>query len=155
MIDSVLVVCEGNICRSPMAAALLAREIAPVLVRSAGTKALVGHRADPVAVELMAARGVDIRGHRATQLESWLATKSDLILAMDAEQKRFIERRIPSLHGRVFRLGDVMQDESATLDGFDVPDPYRRGRDAFMESLKHIDEGVSMWARRVEAMRGR
>jgi protein-tyrosine phosphatase len=138
-----------------MAAALLARAIEPVTVRSAGTNALVGHGADPIAVDLMAERGIDIRGHRATKLESWMATKSNLILVMDAGQQRLIEQRIPSLHGRVYRLGDAVRGTSKPLDGFNVPDPYRRGRDVFVDSLKYIDEGVSLWTRRILRMRAR
>jgi protein-tyrosine phosphatase len=60
MIDTILIVCEGNICRSPMAGGLLAHELPRARITSAGLGALVGRKADPIAIELMAERGIDI-----------------------------------------------------------------------------------------------
>ncbi|MFL5359908.1 MAG: low molecular weight phosphotyrosine protein phosphatase, partial [Myxococcales bacterium] len=72
MFDRVLMVCTGNICRSPMAQVLLADALKKrgidVAVESAGLGALVGHPADPIAVKLMQARGLDLSGHRGRQL---------------------------------------------------------------------------------------
>ncbi len=60
-------VCTGNICRSPMAEGLLRHRLAadsPTKVASAGVGALISHPADPIAVDLMSARGIDISAHR-------------------------------------------------------------------------------------------
>lgn len=79
-------VCVGNICRSPMAEALVAHRLAGmpgVATASAGISALVGRPADGLAQELMAARGLDLSGHRARQLTPELATSFDLILVME------------------------------------------------------------------------
>jgi protein-tyrosine phosphatase len=132
-----------------MAAALLSRAIQRVSVHSAGTNALIGHAADSIAVDLMAERGVDIRSHRARQFEQWMATKADLVLVMDHVQKRFIERRVPSALGRVYRLGEVAGHQRGSHDGFDVPDPYRESREVFADCLKTIEAGVSLWAQRI------
>jgi protein-tyrosine phosphatase len=132
-----------------MAAALLAREFPSVSVHSAGTNALIGHAADSIAVELMAERGVDIRNHRARQFEQWMATQADLVLVMDHVQKRFIERRVPSSLGRVYRLGEAAGVQWGSRGGFDVPDPYRLSREMFAECLKTIEDGVLLWAQRI------
>ena len=138
MFGRILTVCIGNICRSPMAEALLAdrlrrRGIAAV-VESAGLAALVGLPADPVARELMAERAIDIAGHRARQLTPELIRSFELILVMEAEQRRAVEAMLPAARGRVRCIGH--------WGGFDVPDPYRRGRPAFEQALALIERGL-------------
>ncbi|WP_240975292.1 hypothetical protein [Paraburkholderia aromaticivorans] len=68
MIDTVLVVCEGNLCRNPLAQALLQRELADIVVTSAGLSASRGVAIDPVALELLADRGMDLSSQRARRL---------------------------------------------------------------------------------------
>jgi protein-tyrosine phosphatase len=136
--DRILVVCVGNVCRSPMAEAVLARRLAGRGVRcrveSAGIAALVGCPADPIAQELMRARGVDISAHRARQLTKELIASSELVLVMDAGQQRAVEAMLPSARGRVHRLGRWGQ--------FEIPDPYRRDRAAFERALALVERGV-------------
>ncbi|WP_038212307.1 low molecular weight protein-tyrosine-phosphatase [Xenophilus azovorans] len=138
---SVLVVCIGNICRSPMGQVLLAQALPGVSVSSAGTGALAGHPADAAAQALMARRGLDLGAHRARQISPELCRQADLILAMDDTQRRHIEALYPPARGRVFRLGHVAQ--------VDVPDPYRQGQAAFEQALELIDAGVQAWAERI------
>jgi protein-tyrosine phosphatase len=149
MFARILVVCVGNVCRSPMAAALLARRLldrAPgVVIESAGIAALVGRPADPIAVELMRARGLDIGGHRARQLTEPLALAADLVIAMEQGHVKAIETAYPRARGRVHRIG--------RWGGFDVPDPYRQPRAAFERALERIEQGVAdldraFWGRR-------
>ena len=139
--NSVLVVCIGNICRSPMGQILLADALPGVTVTSAGIGALVGHPADPVAQELMAERGLDLDAHRARQINRAISQGSELILTMDDEQRRYIETTYPVTRGRVFRMCQAARA--------DVPDPYRRGREAFVHARQMIDEGVADWAARI------
>jgi protein-tyrosine phosphatase len=136
--DRILMVCTGNICRSPMAEVLLAQRLAQrgvrVTVASAGIAALVGRPADPEAQELMAERGLDLSAHRARQLTPDLLRAFDLVLVMEAWQQRAVEAVLPSARGRVQRLG--------RLGDFDVPDPFRRGPAAFRGALAFIDRGL-------------
>ncbi len=138
MFSTILTVCTGNICRSPMAAAALAdrlrRRGLAATVESAGIAALVGHPADALAVELLAERGLDLSGHLARQLTPELIRPFELILVMERDQQREVEAILPSARGRVQRLG--------YRGGFDVPDPYRRGRPAFERALALIDRGL-------------
>jgi len=131
-------VCVGNICRSPMAAALLAQRVsghgAHAVVESAGIAALVGRPADPLALELMRERGLDISGHRARQLTPSLITSFEVVLVMDAWQQRAVERMLPSARGRVHQLG--------RWGAFEVPDPYGKDRAAFERALTLIERGV-------------
>jgi protein-tyrosine phosphatase len=137
----VLVICEGNICRSPMAAGLLSAAVPKLRVRSAGLNALIGMPADETAVRLMAERGIDIAAHRALQVNRDMCLRSELVLVMSAEQRKRLEETYPFACGRVFRIGEFSKR--------DVPDPYRRPEAAFREALEFIDEGVKSWLQRI------
>lgn len=137
MIDTILVVCEGNICRSPMAQALLAQRLPDVEVISAGTHALVGYGADPLATQLMSERGIDMDQHVATALEFAHVSAAQLILTMTRTQRELIEAKFPFARGKVYRLGEH--------DQLDVVDPYRRNRFIFEIATAQIEQGVSHW----------
>ncbi|NUA29691.1 low molecular weight protein-tyrosine-phosphatase [Cupriavidus basilensis] len=144
MIKYLLVVCIGNICRSPMAEELLRQALPGRTIFSAGIGALVGKPAEPNAIELMAESGLDISQHRAQQFTTVMAGHADLILVMDSKQKHEIQRMHPSASGKIFRLGE--------LDKFDIPDPYCQPRHAFEQALQLIQRGVDIWAPRVRAL---
>lgn len=141
---SILVVCEGNICRSPMAQGLLAAALPTMQVRSAGLGALVGMPADVTALQLMRERGIDLRAHRATQINRAMCLESDIVLVMDSEQRTRLESLYPQARGRVFRLGEYTKR--------DIPDPYRQGQQAFRDALTLIDEGAQEWLRRIHKL---
>lgn len=140
-IRNVLVVCLGNICRSPMAEGLLASALPDVEVSSAGLSAMSGYAADPMACELMGARGLDIAQHRARQINLDMCQRAELVLVMDHDQRRLVEQRYPFAVGKVFRLCE--------FSGQDVPDPYRATRAVFEQSLALIDGGVQQWVNRI------
>lgn len=142
MFNRILVICTGNICRSPMGEALLAQTLGEgFTVESAGIGALVGHGADPTALELMSERGVDISAHRARQLDLAMVRDFELLLVMDQTHADWIHDRFPIARGRVHRFGHWRDLE--------VPDPYRRGRAAFEEALRLIEQGVEDWRARL------
>lgn len=138
---SILTICIGNICRSPMAEALLAQALPGSTVSSAGIGALVGHPADDKATALMVARGLDISGHRARQVNRSICQQADMIFVMDNKQRKFLEENFPMVTGKVFRLGEFAKQ--------DVPDPYRKSEEAFSDALALIEAGVNAWAPRI------
>jgi len=83
----VLIVCTGNTCRSPMAAAALRRTLGPeaerVIVESAGTSAGEGHAASDPSIRIAAASGVDLSEHRSRRVTSELLRAADLVLVME------------------------------------------------------------------------
>jgi protein-tyrosine phosphatase len=143
MIQHVLVVCIGNICRSPIGEALLAsllREKHPsIVVSSAGLAAMSGHPADPTSVKLLHAKNMDISHHQARQATSEIIFDSDLILTTTLDQKEQIEKQYPGARGRVHRLGH--------WGGFDIPDPYKRPEAIFEQAFLMIEQGVDEWYR--------
>ena len=139
-IGKVLVVCVGNICRSPMAEAMLQHELkdkTDVFVTSAGLGSLAGHSASKHAVALMEERGLDISGHKARQLTPDMISDSDLILVMEAGHRRAIDSVEPAARGKIYRLCE-WRDK-------DIPDPYGMPRKSFEEALELIEQGVSDW----------
>jgi protein-tyrosine phosphatase len=106
-------------------------------VSSAGLAALVGHKADPSACQLMMKKGIDISGHRACQLHTEMIRKTDLILVMESNQKNTIIEKQQSARGKVFRLGE--------WEEFDIADPYKKDIAAFERSLTLIEKGITQW----------
>jgi protein-tyrosine phosphatase len=137
MTNKIVFVCEGNICRSPMAAGLFASRLPHANVASAGLAPLLGRGADPLAVELMAARNVDISSHVAMRLSLEHIRLARLVLAMTQAQRKAIESMYPFSKGKVFRIAEHFD--------LDVADPYRQGRSAFSAALEQIELGVASW----------
>lgn len=90
----ILLVCTGNTCRSPMAAALLSdraeREGMDLVVKSAGTSA-TGGGAMPDAISVMANRGIDLRDHRSRSLANALDGDFDILLGLSPSHSRAIK----------------------------------------------------------------
>jgi protein-tyrosine phosphatase len=142
-VESVLFVCLGNLCRSPMAAALLAREAqarcVQLRVASAGLRAVVGKPPPPPVIDLMTDLGLSVAEHRAQQLTDELAQAHDLLLVMDRTQERWLKRAWGgAVKGRVVRLGAWRNK--------DVLDPYGLGDEDYAECLKHLEVCVADWA---------
>ena len=146
MFNSVLIVCVGNICRSPMAEALLIDRLsggkyANVNIASAGVGALVGHEADTTAKALMFDQGIDVSMHRARQLNTELISEYDLILVMEKGHINAVHNIAASSKGKVHLLGK--------WSDFEIPDPYMQSRREFEVALELIDRGVDEWLEKV------
>ncbi|WP_316016128.1 low molecular weight phosphotyrosine protein phosphatase [Roseobacter sp. HKCCA0434] len=142
-IASAMTVCIGNICRSPVAEAALARSFPRLHTGSSGLGALVDHPADADAAKAAAAHGLDLSAHRARQFDPVRARRYDLILVMEAEQREDILRRAPDLGGRTFLV-------THWTGGHAVSDPYRRSFDRHERAVTDILEGVAGWAARLD-----
>ncbi len=137
MIYHVLVVCEANICRSPLACAMLARSLPGIGFSSAGTRARHGEGADPLVAAMALDRGIELDAHVASALTTERIRDADLILTMTRRQRDQIELAWPFARGRVFRLYEN--------EGIDVVDPYGRHRTAFELAFAQIEHGVAHW----------
>jgi low molecular weight protein-tyrosine phosphatase len=114
----VLVVCTGNVCRSPAAELLLRAGLpdgAGIAVHSAGVAARVGEPVAEPTARLLRARGVDPEGFAARQLTPVLLREADLVLTMTAEQRTGVVRRVPAVLRRTFTLREFA--DLATLAG--------------------------------------
>jgi len=147
MFKKILMICVGNICRSPMASALLAEKLKiidqDITVSSAGIAALVNAPAHAYAKALMLQRGIDLSTHRARQATPELLLDADLILTMETRQSEQLEYILPSIRGRIHRLGK--------WGDFDIADPYQRQESVFEHVLALIEEGITQWQRKLWA----
>lgn len=143
MFKRLIVLCTGNICRSPIAEALLRKRLGSRIdhVESAGTGALIGFPADRNAIEVAAEYGLDIRSHRAQQATLPLLTSMDLILTLDQTHSDWVNKQYPTLRGRVHKLLKWNGNE-------DIADPFRKPREAFEASFLAIENGVESWMSR-------
>jgi protein-tyrosine phosphatase len=133
-------VCLGNICRSPIAAAVLAADLSDlgVEVDSVGTGGWhVGQGADPRAMDALARAGYDLE-HSARQADPEVLAASDLVLAMDAANLRDLQRM--GVDAVLLRSFDPQ------ADGQEVPDPY-------YGTAADFDEVVAMVQRAVPGIR--
>jgi protein-tyrosine-phosphatase len=112
---TVLVVCTGNICRSPLAERLGRAHLARVLgeaagsvqLISAGTRAVVGSAMDPASAQALQALGGDAGGFRARQLTDRMAAAADLTLTMTREHRQLVLARAPRAMSRTFTLREA------------------------------------------------
>lgn len=139
--NNILVVCVGNICRSPMAEALLKQRYPHKIIDSAGVGALVGHSADPAALEIMAKQEIDITNHVAKQIDENLAKTAEIIFTMSDGQTKWIEERWPFCRGKTFKLGHWMSK--------DIADPYKHEMSAFETAYQDIVNSLEQWADKI------
>ena len=142
MIRNILVVCVGNICRSPLGERLL-RHGAPHLgVTSAGIGALVGSSADQTALTIAAAHGVSLDGHIARQFTADLGRAADLILVMEPGHKAQIARDTPQLSGKT-----MLFDHWSGANG--IADPYKRSAEFHELVFDKIEAAAAEWIKRL------
>jgi len=142
MFNTILVVCDGNICRSPTAAAMLKLHCPHRDVSSAGLVGLVGHEMDGKAREVAASHGLYCPPHQGRRLDSELCGQADLVLVMERRQRDELMKLFPAGSGKVMLL-------SHWCGGEDIPDPYRRDRDTFEHVYQLMDRAVVAWLPRL------
>ena len=143
----ILMVCMGNICRSPTAHGVM-RELvqsrglqARISVDSCGTHAYhVGDAPDPRSQQHALRRGYDLSDLRARQVCAADFGQADLILAMDAQNMALLRERCPAKHQHKLQM---LTDYCQSLQANAVPDPYYGGASGFDQVLDLVEDSCA------------
>ena len=143
----ILVLCYGNICRSPYLQAALQRSLPGILVTSAGFIGR-GRTVPPVALQLGRQRGMDLSAHRSTLITPAIVRDADLVIVMDPEQAR----RVAASFGITRDTIVIAPDLASTFAGVRaIHDPMNQPVEAFISTFDHLDRCVatlvSLWAK--------
>ena len=135
-----LIVCHGNIIRSPFAARLVAQALhdhGRVSVLSAGLGAVAGCPPHPTAALIATARSVDLSGHAASPLAAETVAASDVIFVMDVPQLLAMHDRFPEARDRTFLLTSL-----AAGTPLEIADPVDGDESRFQRCFDHISTAV-------------
>ena len=153
-IKSILFVCLGNICRSPLAEGVLRAVLAErgkghdIVLDSAATSGWeVGSAPDPRSIEIAARHGIEISRQRARKVLPEDFSRFDLILGMDRSNVRDLKALAPAAaRDRVHLYLDFAEGAAR-----DVPDPYYEDQQAFVAVYRMIREASEALAKRLDA----
>lgn len=142
MFERILVVCDGNICRSPTVEAMLRLHKPGLAMSSAGLVGLEGQDMEPTARAVAEQNGLSCGEHVARRLTSEMCRDSDLILVMESRQRDRLSQKFPEASGKTFLL-------THWNGKHDIPDPYKRGRDAFERIYPMMQAAAEGWAEKL------
>ncbi|MFM2624901.1 arsenate reductase/protein-tyrosine-phosphatase family protein [Vibrio owensii] len=146
MFSNILVVCVGNICRSPTGERVLQQLLPNKTVSSAGIAVeksrLTGKSADETAKLVASEKGSSLENHQAQQLTAQLCAKQDLILVMEQGHIDALTEIVPEARGKTMLFGHWM-------NSVDIPDPYRQSREAFDHAYSLIEQSAQAWAKKL------
>lgn len=144
---TVVFVCTGNTCRSPMAQGLLqhrlAEEAEAFRILSAGTYAADGSPAAEGALDVMSRRGIDLRGHRSAPLSDEVVAGADVLLVMTEAHKQRIVQQHPTAKSKTYTLKQFVG-----LSG-DVQDPFGGDVAQYARTAAELDELLAMAAEKI------
>lgn len=142
-VKNVLVVCVGNICRSPLAAHLLREGLPGLTVSSAGVGAVIGADMDATARVVAQTRGHMLPEHQARQLTPALCQQADLILVMESKHRDAVTQIHSPARGKTMLLAQGLSPDQ-------IPDPYRQPETAHAACQEQIEQACSRWLLRLK-----
>ncbi|HUI06413.1 MAG TPA: ribose 5-phosphate isomerase B [Verrucomicrobiae bacterium] len=140
---TILFICTGNVCRSPMASGLLRHMLRgrnDVQVISAGLGALEGLKATDSAIEVMAELGIDLSSHASQSLNSDLVRQADFIFTMTRQQQDTIQTLYPSAAEKTFLVREF--EETRTTENKDIADPIGQSTDVYRRTRNQIRDAL-------------
>ncbi|TWX72947.1 low molecular weight protein-tyrosine-phosphatase [Colwellia sp. C1TZA3] len=143
MFDKILIVCIGNICRSPSAERILQQLMPDKDITSAGIGALVDHEIEKNAAQLLASHNYNSDNHKARQVSTDIINQAELILVMEKKHQQVLMQQYPSASGKVMLLGKWHGDE-------EIPDPYRKSLTAFEHAFTQIEKNCQAWTKKLK-----
>ncbi len=136
---TILFICTGNICRSPMAAGLMQHKLEregraqDLAVGSAGVWTVDGRRASEYSISEMASRQIDISRHQSRSLTAAILREADLVLTMTRNHAEAIRAEFPAYARRVYTLAEMAGRE------FDIQDPIGGAQSDYARAAEEIE----------------
>lgn len=143
----ILVVCTGNICRSPIAAGLLQHglgsvEHSGISVKSAGTNAIDGDPATEKMITIASEWGVDITSHTARQISKDMIDDADLILPVTPIHRDLILSMDENAQEKTRLFGELIGEDS-------IPDPFQLNYNKYKSSAELIKSAAAAWIKEI------
>jgi len=137
---SVLMVCLGNICRSPYAATALASSLNGQKLQVTSGGFIGPDRASPThAQKAAAALGVDLSAHRSRVVDAAILNAHELVVVMEPSQGRTLSRQHGVPADRILVLGDL---DPEPIPSRTIPDPYGKSEATFLECYRRINRCI-------------
>lgn len=141
-----MIVCLGNICRSPTAERILQHKMPNRVISSAGIKALAGHDIDKNAASLLEGNGYKATKHVARKLDGQMIVDADLVLVMENGHQSSIMEQYPQASGKILLLGKWQGN-------IDIHDPYLRSDEVFEHIFRQIEDSCLSWYNKLDKHR--
>ncbi|MCT4713706.1 protein tyrosine phosphatase [Enterobacteriaceae bacterium H18W14] len=138
MITSILVICMGNICRSPVAERYLSHFLPDITVHSAGLIARPGLPADSKMVQMAEKNGLFLADHCSQKFSLALGNDHDLILAMEINHLDILKQQYPQLSGKCRLLSHWNGRK-------DIPDPYKKSHEYYEVVYQRLADAAHAW----------
>lgn len=142
MFQNILVVCLGNICRSPTAERILQKKLPNHRISSAGLRALAGEDADFQAITTALKHGIIVAGHTARQLTAEMCDQADLILVMEPEHIDMVADIHPPARSKTILFAQWLSKKT-------IPDPFRQSNEMFEAVFQQLDEAAETWEQKL------
>ena len=138
-LDKVLVLCHGNICRSPLAAALAAERFPNASISSAGFHHSAGRYSPDFVLAAAERLGVDITAHRSKCVNAKMIDEAQLVLIMDIRNYELLKRNFPHALGKTVFLGMLLHTPQLEIkDPYDNPDSMQEIASKMKDAIERM-----------------
>jgi protein-tyrosine phosphatase len=148
MFNKIVVVCIGNICRSPYGEAVLQKMLPEKYISSAGimvdSSGLSEKPANETALKVASERGIDLTNHKAQQLTKEMCLTADLLLVMEPKHIGLLTDICPEAHGKTMLLSQWVEQVNS------ISDPHKKSDEMFRHVYDIIDQSCSKWAEKLK-----
>ncbi|MCX2792886.1 low molecular weight protein-tyrosine-phosphatase [Vibrio sp. Sgm 5] len=148
MFNKIVVVCVGNICRSPYGEAVLQKMLPEKYISSAGimvdSSGLSENPANETAIKIASERDIDLTKHKAQQLTKEMCLTADLLLVMEPKHIGLLTDICPEAHGKTMLLSRWVEQVNS------ISDPHKKSDEMFRHVYEIIDQSCSKWAEKLK-----
>ncbi|WP_154635875.1 MULTISPECIES: arsenate reductase/protein-tyrosine-phosphatase family protein [Providencia] len=138
MFNNILIICVGNICRSPTGERLMQSFFPQKMIHSVGFMAPLNKPADNNAIRIAKNHNLSLEGHYSRRLTEPLCQSADLILVMENHHIQKLYQQFPQTRGKVMLFGEW-------LNKSEIPDPYKHSDEMFEHVYQLMEQAASSW----------